>query len=285
MVDAARPIKEPVSCRFRWPKNEVACGRDDYIRHMRPVLFHIGDTPVMAYGAMLFLALVVGAGYMAREAHRHGWDPYHAILMVWLAGAVGVAGAKTYGIVNAWDAFVVDPVAVLVDRGGLTFYGGFVPAVLTVAAYARWRGWNVWRLLDTASVIVPLSYAITKVGCLLNGDDYGPPSDLPWAMAFPQGAPPTTVAVHPAQIYESLAGVAIFAVLWWQKDRPRPRGFLAALMFLLMGVERFVVEFWRTNPDVAAGLTMAQWISIGLVSVAAVVLLRMPRRRVIPVGG
>ncbi len=97
------------------------------------------------------------------------------------------------------------------------------------------------------------------------------PTDLPWGMAFPKGLPPTTVPVHPTQLYESAASLVIFALLVWViSPRFTREGPLIFAYAVLAGIERFLVEFIRTNEPVALGLTQQQWIAIGMVVVGAV---------------
>ena len=114
-----------------------------------------------------------------------------------------------------------------------------------------------------------LGYAVGRVGCQLSGDgDYGVESDLPWAMAYPDGTVPTTEEVHPTPIYESLAMGLVALVLWQLRGRLAP-GTLFALYLVAAGLERLLVEFIRRNDEVALGLTLAQLVSVALIAVGA----------------
>ena len=119
-----------------------------------------------------------------------------------------------------------------------------------------------------------------RIGCLLVGDDYGRPSNLPWAIAFPQGFPPVFERVHPTQLYEA----AFLAVLAWLLIGWRRRRLADAAVvgryFVLAGGFRFALEFIRVNPPVALGLTIAQWMSASLVLTGLVVLARSRRSAV-----
>ena len=110
-----------------------------------------------------------------------------------------------------------------------------------------------------------MAYLFGRFGCLFSGDgDYGPPSDLPWAMAFPNGVVPTDVPVHPTPIYEILMMAIVLAILWTTRRRPWATWSHFGLYLLLAGVERFVAEIWRTNPRGMLGLTTAQLFSIAI---------------------
>jgi phosphatidylglycerol:prolipoprotein diacylglycerol transferase len=107
------------------------------------------------------------------------------------------------------------------------------------------------------------------VGCQLSGDgDYGTQSDLPWAMAYPDGTVPTTDEVHPTPVYETLAMGLAGVVLWRLRDRVAP-GMLFGLYLIFAGIERFLVEFIRRNEDVVVGLTQAQLIALAMLALGA----------------
>lgn len=232
---------------------------------MHPVLFHIGGFTVTSYGVMLVLAFV-GAGFVvASEFRRRGWDPGGAQDVVLAAMVGGIVGSKLYWALSNWGQLTADPIGTVFSRGGFTYYGGLIGGVLAVVALLRWRRYPLGQAVNSCAVAVPVGYMLGRVGCFLVGDDYGRPADVPWGIAFPEGSPPTTVPVHPTQIYEILLTLPIFLVLWSQRKRDLPGWFLLWELFVLAGIERFVVEFYRVNPVVALGLTAAQWISIGLV--------------------
>jgi phosphatidylglycerol:prolipoprotein diacylglycerol transferase len=167
---------------------------------------------------------------------------------------------------------------------GLTWYGGLVGGMLGAFLVARWRRIPLLALCDIAAPLLGLGYAIGRVGCLLNGDDYGKPSNLPWAMTFPKGTPPTTEAVHPAQLYEVIGGLIIFFVLSGLKTRWSRPGALFGLYLLLAGVERFLVEFIRTNEPLLGGMTVAQIMSALLAAGGVAFLARKPSASGLPMN-
>jgi predicted O-methyltransferase YrrM len=136
--------------------------------------------------------------------------------------------------------------------------------------------------MDAAAPAAALGYAVGRIGCLLSGDgDYGRPTSLPWAMSFPDGLVPTTEKVHPTPIYEFLACTIIFYYLWRLGAKavrgPRPQGQVVAEFFILMGLERFFVEFIRINPRVFLGLSNAQLASLIAIIGGAIWLVRLKK--------
>src|SRR5258705_13231411 len=105
-----------------------------------------------------------------------------------------------------------------VSRAGLSWFGGLIGGVGTGLWVLHRRRVPVVRALAAATPALAVGHAIGRIGCFMVGDDYGRPSNLPWAVAFPEGRPPTFVPVHPTQLYEAfaLAGVA-WALIRWRR--------------------------------------------------------------------
>lgn len=232
---------------------------------MYPILFRVGDFTVTSYGVMLVLAFVAAGLVVASEFRRRGWDPSGAQDVVLAAMIGGIVGSKLFWAVSNWDQLAADPVGTLFSRGGFTYYGGLIGGVVAVLLLFQWRRYPLGEAVNACAPAIPVGYILGRVGCFLVGDDYGKPTDMAWGIAFPEGSPPTTVPVHPTQLYEILLTIPIFLVMWSQRKRDLPGWFLLWEFFVLAGLERFVVEFYRINPVVALGLTAAQWVSIGLV--------------------
>jgi phosphatidylglycerol:prolipoprotein diacylglycerol transferase len=136
-------------------------------------------------------------------------------------------------------------------------------------------------LLDLTASPLALGYAIGRIGCQLSGDgDYGKPSDLPWAMSYPDGTVPTNDRVQPTPIYESVTMALVAWVLWSLRDRLAP-GLLFAVYLVLSGFERFLVEFIRRNNDVWAGLTAPQIESLALMVIGLTWIAVASRRRAV----
>ena len=229
---------------------------------MYPILFRIGDFTVTSYGVMLVLAFIGAGLVVASEWRRRGWDASDAQDIVLAAMIGGIGGSKLYWALAQGSEFWADPVGTLFSRGGFTYWGGLVGGILCVVAWLKWREYPLRQAVDSCALAIPVGYMLGRTGCFLVGDDYGKPTDLPWGIAFPEGSPPTAEPVHPTQLYEIGMMLPIFLLLWFQRTRGHPDGFLFFEFMVLAGIERFVVEFWRVNEVVAFGLTAAQWIAI-----------------------
>lgn len=251
---------------------------------MYPQLLKVGPLTIHSFGVMMALAFVSAGLMTAWGMKRRGVDPELAYSMLIAAIVGGVVGSKVhYLIANPEQAR-----AALFSGSGLIWYGGLIGGALAVWAVVAFSKARTALVADAVAPALALSYAVGRVGCLLNGDDYGVPTDLPWAMSFPKGSPPTEQLVHPTQIYEILMSLAILAILLLiLQPRLRRAGSLFWSYLALAGIERFVVEFVRTNQPIALGLTQAQWTSVVLfvTSVAAVAWLESHRAGGIPATG
>jgi len=241
---------------------------------MFPVLFRIGSFEVTSFGAMMAVAALVGVWIFRRELLRSNLPETGVDAAV--AGVLGgLAGAKLLWVAEHLHE---EPVLqLLFSRGGLSWFGGLVGGIGAGLAVMAWRQLPVVRVLSAATPALAIGHAIGRIGCFLVGDDYGRPSNLPWAVAFPRGLPPTSVRVHPTQLYEAALLVPVAWLLFrWRREGADDR-FVLGCYLILTSVLRFVIEFIRVNERVGLGLTVAQWACFGLV-VAGLWLVSTARR-------
>jgi phosphatidylglycerol:prolipoprotein diacylglycerol transferase len=249
---------------------------------MYPVLFRIGSFEITSFGAMVALGALAGLWILQRELRRSGL-PEQAVDAA-VAGLVGgLAGAKLLWVA---EHFNEEPfTSLLFSRGGLSWFGGFVGGIGVALGVMLLRRWPGVPMLAAATPALAIGHALGRIGCFLVGDDYGKPSDLPWAVAFPHGLPPTETPVHPTQLYEAAALVPIaWLLLRWRSQGRDDRAVLGLYLVLTASV-RFVIEIIRVNERVALGLTVAQWISIILIVIGALLLAAAGRRRTSAANG
>lgn len=231
---------------------------------MYPELFHIGGFTMNSFGVMMALAFIVG-GFVAHwQFKKRGVRPDFIYGLLIAAVIGGLVGAKIHYLIlhpAEWPGN-------LLSGGGLVWFGGLFGAIVAVVIVTLLAKQRLAAVMDAGALAVAVGYAVGRMGCFLRGDDYGVPTNLPWGMSFPKGLPPTTVRVHPTQLYEIAASLVIFALIAWViSPRFKREGGLIFAYAVLAGIERFLVEFVRTNKAVALGLTQQQWISIALMVV------------------
>jgi phosphatidylglycerol:prolipoprotein diacylglycerol transferase len=226
----------------------------------------LGPITLQTFGICFALGFLAAGGLVARRLRELRKPPDWAYELIFSALVGGLVGSRIDYILQNLDRVQDDLLGNLFSGSGLVWFGGVVGGAAGVLIWARVRGFLSLQLLDLSAPGLALGYAIGRVGCQLSGDgDYGTRSDLPWAMAYPEGTVATNEEVHPTPVYESLAMGLVALVLWRLRDRFRP-GTLFALYLVLSGLERLLVEFIRRNDEIVAGLTLAQLISLALVA-------------------
>ena len=252
-------------------------------------VFHIGSFSISPFGLMLVAALFAGYWQLNRGMRQRGIGTEDdASSLVFTCGFMGILGGKIY------YAMLMGDWGLIFDRAGIVWYGCFFGGLLAFLWTLKRRRLPVAETFDAVAPALALGYGVGRIGCFLVGDDYGVPTNLPWGMKFPVGLPPTTagdlrrvfgielppemandvlVAVHPTQLYETLAALAIwgFALYLWR--RALAPGQLFTIVLALLASERFMVEMIRAKDDRFFGIfTLAQLISAALV-IASVALL------------
>ncbi len=229
---------------------------------MYPELFRIGSFSVSTFGVMLAIAFLVGTRICAVRLEEQGEDPEQAWNLLLWTMVGGILGSKLYFAIDV-SLRTDEPFAsLLFARAGITWYGGLIGGTILGVVACRVYRLPTKVVADSVAVSLAVGQALGRFGCFLVGDDYGKVSDVPWAIAFPEGAPPTLDPVHPTMLYEMVWLFAVAGFLWWRRKRSP---FLFGEYVALNGLGRSVVEIWRVNPQVAFGLTEPQIIGITLV--------------------
>jgi phosphatidylglycerol:prolipoprotein diacylglycerol transferase len=241
---------------------------------MYPELFRIGDFAITSFGVFVALGALVGLWVMHRELliRRLPGDALDGAL---LGVAAGLAGAK---LLYVLEHLGEEPFASLaLSRGGMSWFGGLGAGVGSALLLFRMREYPILPIISAATPALAIGHLLGRIGCFLVGDDYGRPSDLPWAVAFPNGLPPTTVPVHPTQLYEAifLGGLAWLLIRWRRQGVTDTA--VVGRYLLLAGAARFLIEFIRLNERVALGLTVAQWGTLAMMAFGGWLLTRRER--------
>ncbi|MBI4553512.1 MAG: prolipoprotein diacylglyceryl transferase [Candidatus Latescibacteria bacterium] len=224
---------------------------------MHPILFKLGPLAVRSYGVLLALSFLAGVYVALWRARQRGLDPSRLLTMCLLIVASSIVGARVLYVIPHWEEFIghpfdiISPVQSSGDIGitGLTMYGGVIAALATSIWYLKRHRQPVWRTADACAPSIALGIGLTRIGCFLNGCCFGLPSTLPWAVTFPElsaaGALFPRTPLHPAQLYSSLYGFALFGALLAVDRRDRYDGFLFALFLMIESVAHFTVDVFR----------------------------------------
>lgn len=251
---------------------------------MYPKLIEIGDFYLPTYGVLVALGFLAGLAVTVKLARRRGFQSELITNLAVYVALAGMLGAKLLMILFDWRDYAAQPGRIFsfetLQAAGV-FQGGLILAVLTAIAYMRRQGLPVLATSDIFAPGVALGHAIGRLGCFAAGCCWGVECDLPWAVRFHDPAAwnltgvPLEKGLHPTQLYESGAELAVFAVLLHLSGKPHPPGRILGLYFVLSSVLRFGVEFVRFHQQpLTLGLSLTQWISLGLVAAGVVLLAR-----------
>src|SRR5712692_8094748 len=255
-----------------------------------PIILRIGGLAIHWYGLFIALGILVNVPIARRECKRKGISEDLVFnLAVWCV-IFGVIGGRLYYVVQAdqpggFGYYLDHPGEILATwEGGMAFYGMVFAVFLTVVGYCYWSKQGqklLWSLLDMVAIFLPLGQALGRLGNVVNGDIVGYPSNLPWAISYPNPnalAPDHVTAFQPASIYELLFSLALFGFLWMMRTRVKAPGLLFAFYAFLYAAGQFGIFYLRDNPITILDLKQAQVTSL-VVMVATLPLMAYLLRR------
>lgn len=253
-----------------------------------PIAFSIGSLEVAWYGISWAAALLIALWIYTRMVKCEGLDP-RIIDSGFLYGVLATVIGSRLGHCLFYepqeyllDPFMSDfPWIKLLDirGGGMASHGAAVGLLIGLWLFVRkWKLPYIW-VLDRVAVMVPIGGALVRLGNLMNSEIYGDPTSLPWGFIFVQNG--ETVPMHPTQIYEAVAYLAIFLLLvhlyWRTQLAQQKRGVIFGLFLILLFTVRFVIESiklpqeaWEQNmalnmgqilslPFIVAGVAILWW--------------------------
>lgn len=251
-----------------------------------PVLLQLGPIAIRWYALAYIAGLVLGIWTMQRMAARPPKVMERSDVedfLVWATLGIIVGGRLGYVLFYKPEFYFHNPGAILqVWQGGMSFHGGFLGVVVAAILFARQRGVRILVFADLIAVAAPIGLFFGRLANFINGELFGRPGDVPWAMVFPRGGP---IARHPSQIYEALMeGLILFILLYVlaRSDAIRSRpGFLTGGFFTGYAIARSIAELFR-QPDahigfLLGGTTMGQALSLPMLMVGLFLMARAKR--------
>jgi phosphatidylglycerol:prolipoprotein diacylglycerol transferase len=245
---------------------------------MLPRIHLFGGFSITPYGIAIALAFIAALWLTVRLAHRRGIEKALVMDVSFYIIIAAIVGARLYFVLQHWGAPYMHTFgqALMIWDGGLVFYGGFLGGLIAVLIYVKVKKVSLLAFMDILAPATALGYAITRIGCFLNGCCYGAPTNLPWGVVYPPDAPvysePNSVAymmqgtpVHPVQLYATIINAILCLFLIWMLGRAKQTGTTAFWYFLIYPVYRFGAEMIRGDNAFQAvqfGLTIPQWTAV-----------------------
>jgi phosphatidylglycerol:prolipoprotein diacylglycerol transferase len=236
---------------------------------MFPILFHLGNFEVRSYGVIVALSFFLALWVSTKEAQRRRLAPSLIQDFAFYALLGGILGARIYFVLFSDPSyFLKNPLEILaVWRGGISIIGSLLGGFVVALWYCRWKKISFWKFGDVLAPGIALGQTVGQLACLLNGDSYGKPTDLAWAITYTDARSfaPLNTPLHPIEIYEIAAYFLVFVAVWQTRAKYRVEGFTFLTYLLAYSIARFSVEFFRGNPAIFAwGIPAAQVFSVAL---------------------
>jgi phosphatidylglycerol:prolipoprotein diacylglycerol transferase len=252
---------------------------------MYPKLISIGSFYIPTYGVLVALGFLTGLWVTMRLAKRAGMNSENITNLAFYCAIAGVLGAKLFMFLFDLPDYIRDPSQIFtletLQAAGV-FHGGFIAAFVTAVFVLRHYKMNAFETMDVFAPGVAIGQAIGRLGCFAAGCCWGRECDLPWGVRFRSdfAAPvPLNKILHPVQLYESAANFLLFALLYRLCSKDHRPGQVIGLYLVLYSTIRFSVEFFRVHEQSLVGpFSLTQWISLGLLTLGAGILLHVYRR-------
>lgn len=237
-----------------------------------PFMFRIGNTGLSWYAFSYLFSIIVGyfvLRYFYRKGRLQFQKPEDVGLLATYFFYGLILGARLFYVIFYNPKFYLEhPLEIpAIWHGGMSFHGGLFGAALAIWIFCRRHQAIFFQVTDAIFFAMPLGLGLGRLTNFINGELWGRPSDVPWAMVFPRAGPEPR---HPSQLYEAILEGPILFLIIWLTFRMKPKdGVTSAVGILGYGVLRFVVEFFR-EPDEQLGtllgpLSMGQLLCIAMV--------------------
>ena len=251
---------------------------------MYPDLVSIGNFTLHTYGLCIALGALLGVLFVSRQAQREGLNQQLLLDLVFYLLIAAIVGSRVFYIILNPGYYLRHPLETLmIWRGGLVFYGGFLFAFPTCYLYLKKHGLPFLKTCDILAPGLALGESLGRIGCFFAGCCYGTPTDLPWGVTFthPNSLARLGVSLHPTQLYASLQAMVMFIILVRCGRFKRADGQIVFLYILLYALGRLITENFRGDERgmlVGGYLTLTQTIALVLIPVAIGMIIYLGRR-------
>jgi len=250
-----------------------------------PNILEIGPFVLAWHGILTVLGIIVGVWIAGKQMRERGVSikGFDSFALWTIAG--GIAGARLFFVMDHLGDFADNPLEILaINEGGLAIYGAVIGGFATVALLCWLRGEPFRRIIDSIAPGLAIAQAIGRLGCTVNGDAWGAPTDSPFALIYtnPDAIIPNRLLnqlTHPYPIYDIAMNLAIVAIIWPLRKRHLPDGAIFAIFALLYAVTRFVISYVREERVWFWGLQEAQVIALLTLVISAAALVWLFRSK------
>jgi len=254
------------------------------IINIDPVIGKLGPLEFHWYGLIMAAAVAVGVWIFSRQLKRRGISPEHALGVAAIAVPCGIIGARLFHVLDNFRFYWDHPGQIVGwQLIGLAIYGVLAGGIFGLVVYCRWRKLPLLRVLDATALAFPVGQIIGRCANIINGDNWGPPTKLPWGFTYtnPHALIPANllgVPTHPTPVYEQLWLLVMLGVLLYVIPRLKTDGLAFLLYVGLYSFGRFFISFYRVNNIIFLGMREAQLFAVAGIIFAPLAAYLLKRR-------
>lgn len=249
---------------------------------MKPILFTIGSLSIGSYGFMVAIGFLIAVYVCYQRAKKKDIYPQIIFELALLTTITGFVGARLFHSFQHLNSN-----GLIIWKGGLAYYGGFIPAFLVGFIYLRAKNLSISEMMDVIAPSLAIGESIGRIGCFLAGCCYGRPTDSPLGVIYPEKSLTYMLLngqkAHPTQLYTSISLFFIFVILIIIGKRTIFSGQLFLIYAIIHSVQRFIIDSFRsyTSDEFIGNLATSQLISliIGLVTLLVMIFILLKKRQ------
>jgi len=249
----------------------------------KPIIKIWGPIGIQSYGLFVVIGIILATWLLLRDKRRNAIiseENFNKVLAtIILSGIIG--GRLLYvleepgGIKHFIDIFKI-------WEGGLSSFGAILSILLVAPLYLKYLQVPIIKFLDLIAIYAPLVYAMARIGCLTAGCCYGVETTLPWSIIYTNASSvaPLCKALHPTQLYSSIASLAIFFIMYFVISKKyKKTGMLICTYLMLAAIERFSVDFLRgdrsyfSTTGLLSTLSTSQYISLLIIAISLITII------------
>jgi len=263
-----------------------------FVHNIDPVIFTIGPLRIAWYGLSYLISFFLGFWLVKKNLTRQKVsmsDEHYYDFIFYIILGVMIGGRLGYIFFYRFGDYLRNPLSVFyVWEGGMSFHGGMLGTICSVLLYCKRYKYDFYTIVDPAMPLVAIGVGLVRIANFINGELYGSPTTLPWAVIFIRDDV-YRLPRHPSQLYEALLeGFLMAILLQYLLSKNKIKGMIFWLFILIYGVVRYLIEFIRLPDDIpiykngllygSLPVSMGQLLSLGMVLVAGVMIFVLCKR-------
>lgn len=226
---------------------------------MHPIAFSIGTIDIYWYGILMACAYLSAYLVVSYFGKMHRIQQESIDTLFFTSALAAIIGGRLGVVIVDLDYYLAHPWDI-VARAGMASHGTIAAVMLLGVFTVRRLRLSYWKIADLAAPVIPIAHVFIRLGNFLNGELYGPPTNLPWGVQFPHLPSP----VHPSQLYEVAASLVILPFAWRWAKKPKYPGYAFLRVMLAHSVVRFFLDFIRQHSSLIGPFVLSQLIALGI---------------------